>query len=579
MNKMLSYFRTRSVRFIIVTSCMVIILLLVISNVLATFLNFQRGMGGAINVQTRELSTQIVFNYENYINSIIRMSNIIQTNMDKYDMDSGSGTVRFSEYLAEMAQQNDDVLKIAVYDYSTRICFASSDVDEIMEIFTDTDEEAAWFYEAYFDPTIHVFSVPYPNPDGDVVTYKMNISKRFSSQGSNFTGILKIELSFQRFIDLIKKSNLGENGHITIIDPDYNIVYTSLPEGNEGGEIGVIREIALGGANVTMNGYNMSVNVDTLANTKWRICVFINVDKISEIQNAFLTTLVLVSIVIAAVGILLYLSAAQMITNPMKQLELAMLKVEKSDYFRMEEVNLEASKEVEAMIRQFNKMMVKISELMERVIVEQGAQRKSELKALQSQINPHFLYNTLDSIIWLVENNKNKEAGEMVVALSRLFRSSISKDSVTVPLRDEIEHVRNYLLIQNSRYADSFDYEFDIEDDALDCLTMKLILQPIVENCIYHGLKNEIDRGKIRIIAKRDGALLSLSVADNGYGMKQEAVSKLYRSFESEDESDSVGLKNIYQRIMLYYGGNAEMKIESEPDEGTVITIKEPVIE
>jgi two-component system sensor histidine kinase YesM len=108
---------------------------------------------------------------------------------------------------------------------------------------------------------------------------------------------------------------------------------------------------------------------------------------------------------------------------------------------------------------------------------------------------------------------------------------------------------------------------------------MKLILQPIVENCIYHGLKNKIDRGKIRITSKKEGAFLSLSVADNGYGMRPEAISNIYSSFESKDDSESVGLKNIYQRIMLYYGGNAEMTIESEPDEGTVITIKEPVTE
>ena len=179
--------------------------------------------------------------------------------------------------------------------------------------------------------------------------------------------------------------------------------------------------------------------------------------------------------------------------------------------------------------------------------------------------------------MWLVENNKNKEAGEMVVALSRLFRSSISKDNETVPLRDEIEHVRNYLLIQNYRYAGSFEYEFDIDESALDCLTLKLILQPIVENCIYHGLKNKIDKGKISITAKLSDSFLTLSVSDNGYGMRQETIDKLYHSFGSDEDSDNVGLKNIFHRIMIYYGGNAEMKIESELDEGTTITIKEPV--
>ena len=280
----------------------------------------------------------------------------------------------------------------------------------------------------------------------------------------------------------------------------------------------------------------------------------------------------------------MFAAVARIITTPMKQLELVMSKVEKSDYFRMEEVELVASVEVEALTRRFNRMMRKIGELMGRVIDEQNAQRKSELKALQNQINPHFLYNTLDSIMWLIENNKNHEAGEMVVALARLFRIGISNDSEVIPVRDEIEHVRNYLLIQNIRYAGSFDYEFDIDEATLDIMTMKLILQPIVENCIYHGLKNKIDKGHIRISTQIVDDCLLLSVSDNGYGMRQEMIDEIYRTFKDgmksyEDAtlSSSVGLKNIYQRVMIYYSGNAGMKIESVLDEGTTITITEPL--
>jgi len=222
-------------------------------------------------------------------------------------------------------------------------------------------------------------------------------------------------------------------------------------------------------------------------------------------------------------------------------------------------------------------MMRKIGELMDRVIDEQDAQRKSELKALQNQINPHFLYNTLDSIMWLIENNKNREAGEMIVALATLFRIGISNDSEVIPVRDEIEHVRNYLLIQSIRYSDSFSYEFEVEDAALDIRTLKLILQPIVENCIYHGLKSKVDKGIIRISARIEDDCLLLSVSDNGYGIRQETIDELYLSFEDGVVSSSVGLKNIYQRVMIYYGGNAGMKIESILDEGTTITIREPL--
>ena len=165
----------------------------------------------------------------------------------------------------------------------------------------------------------------------------------------------------------------------------------------------------------------------------------------------------------------------------------------------------------------------------------------------------------------------------MVVALARFFRLSISKETETIPVREEIEHVRNYLLIQNIRYPDSFDYEINVEDDALDIRTMKLILQPIVENCIYHGLKNNIDRGLIKISAYIEDGYLVLSVSDNGYGMRQETIDNLFRTFEDSVASNSVGLKNIYQRVMIYFAGDAKIQIESELDEGTTIIIKEPL--
>jgi two-component system sensor histidine kinase YesM len=132
-------------------------------------------------------------------------------------------------------------------------------------------------------------------------------------------------------------------------------------------------------------------------------------------------------------------------------------------------------------------------------------------------------------------------------------------------------------MIQSIRYPETFDYEFEVNESLLDCQTMKLILQPVVENCIYHGLKGKTNKGMIRIAVRSDGSFLVLTVADNGYGMRQETIDRLYASFERGAVSDNVGLRNVYQRIMIYYKGNAEMIITSELDEGTVITIKEPL--
>ena len=571
MNRFSVKFKSKSIGFIINAACVFIIAALALSLLISAFTGFKKGIHEAVGIQTGELSKQIVYNYENYINNIIETSSIIQNNISRVNTPEEWADISY--YLKEIINLNNDIIKISIYDYDTFRCIASSDAFETGEPLNGGD--TVWFYEAIGDPTVHVFSIPYSEIDDSV--YKVNVSRRLILQNGS-AGVLKIEVSFRSFIDLVSKSNLGERGHITIVDPYYEIVYTSHPN-NEltPQEIAVIREIILGNQNAVFNGFNMAVNVDTLSNTKWRICVFINIDTIADIESRFLTTTIIVSCIILVTGVLLFTAVTKAITRPIKQLELVMSKVEQSDYFRIEEVNITASKEVNALAWSFNKMMKKINELMGRVITEQDARRKSALTALQHQINPHFLYNTLDSILWLIENEKNPEACEMVVALARLFRIGISNDDEVIPVRDEIEHVRNYLLIQSVRYSDSFEYEFDADEKALDVMTLKLILQPIVENCIYHALKNNIDRGRIIIRARAWDDYLELSVTDNGYGMRQEAIDELYTSFRDSEVSSGVGLKNIYQRVMIYYGGNADMIIESELDTGTTITIKEPI--
>jgi two-component system sensor histidine kinase YesM len=561
----------KSIGFIITTTCILVILAFTFLFVFLTFNSFRGGMNDAVRTQTMELSTQIVYNYESYIESIINTSVIIQEEISRVQTqeDWDGVSVLFSDIL----RLNNDILRVAAFDYTTRLCLASSYTYEVNSVLHG---DVRWFYEAIENPTVHVFSGPYAEHDGGA--YRVNVSRSIGLPDSG-RGVLKIEISFQRFIELVMKSNLGDGGHITIIDQHYNIVYTSLMGEAEAAEgLAVIQSLVLGTTNAAVNGYNMSVTVDTLSNTKWRIGVFINVDKLTEIEQGFIRSTVIALIIILVAGVLIFTFVGRAITKSMRRLEVAMKTVEKSDYFRMEEVNESSFKEVSALNGRFNKMMHKIDELMGRVVAEQEAQRRSELKALQNQINPHFLYNTLESIIWVIEKEKNMEASQMIASLARLFRFGLSTDNETIPLRDEIEHVRNYLQIQKFRYSDSFDYEFDIADDAWDVMTLKLILQPIVENCIYHGIKNNIDRGLIKIHAYLEDGYLFITVADNGYGMRREKIEALYTSFKDNAADSGVGLKNVYQRVMLHNHGNAAMLIESELDEGTIVTIKEPLI-
>ena len=574
----MDWLRAKSISFITIAACVVVLLSLAAVLIFSTFYSFRIGVNYAVRVQTQELSTQIVYNYENYIEDIINTSVVIQAEVDYLHpyFYSGIGYDRLSDFFRSIKRMNSEVIEITLYDSTSRIALASSiEQRRGRWLLHDYVWESAprWFLEADANPTVHIFSVPYA--DDEYEFYSLNVSRHIRMPDGN-SGILYIEISFRRFVELVDKSNLGAGGHIMVIGPDYGIVYTSNDVLSLE-SIGVVRQITLGSDVAQIGAYNMAVNVDTLSHTRWRIAVFINVDMLTEIEQNFLGTAFLSFVIILAIGVIVFIWISRIITGPIKQLERVMRTVEKSDYFRMEIVDTFAFKEVNALLLRFNKMMRKISDLMERILVEQDARRKSELLALQNQINPHFLYNTLESIIWVIENGKNEEAAKMVTALAKLFRLGLMDENETVPLNNEIEHVRNYLLIQSYRYADSFEYSFDIQPEALDAMTMKLILQPIVENCIYHGLKNNIDKGFIKICAKICGEHLVLTVSDNGYGMREEKIKALYESFLDTSTGKGVGLKNVYRRIMMYYGENAKMLIESELDCGTTITIKEPI--
>ena len=215
---------------------------------------------------------------------------------------------------------------------------------------------------------------------------------------------------------------------------------------------------------------------------------------------------------------------------------------------------------------------------MEDVVAEHESKRRSELDSLQSQINPHFLYNTLDIIVWMIENERQQDAARIVTALARLFRISLSKGKSIIPIADEIEHVRNYLTIQTLRYKNKFEYTIEVEEAVKDCATIKLIIQPLVENAIYHSMVYMDGEGEITITAKSVGDEVQIIVADNGLGMTEEMVEKLLKGelSSSKKKGSGIGVTNVNERIKLYFGQAYGLEVQSEPDEGTQMIIHLP---
>ena len=229
----------------------------------------------------------------------------------------------------------------------------------------------------------------------------------------------------------------------------------------------------------------------------------------------------------------------------------------------------------------FNIMIGKIKELLDSKIKEQENLKRAELRALQAQINPHFLYNTLDTIIWMAESKKTDQVVEIVSALSNFFRISLSKGMDWITISEEVERIRSYLTIQKMRYHDILDFKIEVDDDVAENTILKLILQPLVENALYHGIKNKRQGGTISVRARRNGEdEVLLEVKDDGIGFTAEKLTQLRA--ELEDDAGDIklesgfGIGNVNKRIRLYYGKPYGLSIQSEYTTGTCVTLVIP---
>ena len=321
---------------------------------------------------------------------------------------------------------------------------------------------------------------------------------------------------------------------------------------------------------------NTIYTVQTLSSGSWRV---VGVSSVQELITGglqeILRILVISALFLLAAAVFVSILLSRVLSHPIQHLVLAMRSFEKNaDHFSYEPVG--GVREVQNLSASFEHMVKKVQKLMATVRSEEVNLRKTELKALQAQINPHFLYNTLDSISWMCEQGRNPDAVLMVNALARLFRISISKGHELIPIRSEVQHAQSYLQIQSVRYRDQFSYRFDVAEDCLDYLCNKITLQPIIENAIYHGINGLVDEGliEIRIFAEGDDVLFT--VQDNGVGMEPEQIEAIFR--QNPDRKSGIGVKNVNDRLKIWFGERYGLTITSVPDEGTCVTVRMPKV-
>ena len=219
-----------------------------------------------------------------------------------------------------------------------------------------------------------------------------------------------------------------------------------------------------------------------------------------------------------------------------------------------------------------------LEEYVDKIKEDERKMRHAELRLLQEQINPHFLYNTLDTIVWLVEGNHSDKAVNVVVSLSDFFRIVLSKGREVITIREEEKHIRSYLEIQQVRYRDILDYEIDIEEKLYPYYIQKLTLQPLVENALYHGIKTKRAKGTIRVIGRLDGDCIRLEVSDDGIGMDVDTLARIRNDITKpcKETEAGFGLANVNERIRMNYGAEYGMKIDSVEGKGTTIVVTIP---
>jgi two-component system sensor histidine kinase YesM len=280
-----------------------------------------------------------------------------------------------------------------------------------------------------------------------------------------------------------------------------------------------------------------------------------------------------------ALAFILSIKFSKKIANPIKNLKNTMQLVETGDLEHRADIM--TPDELGQLAASFNHMVEKLDYQINLEIENQKALRKSELRALQAQINPHFLYNTLDSISWLTRDNDVRSVEKMIDALSNFYRIGISRGKDVISVEDEIKHVESYLMIQKTNYAHELEYEIDVPEQLHKFKTIKLILQPIVENAIYHGIKKREGVGIIHIKGIETNDALELSISDNGVGMNSERLAELNRALENLNttEIDAYGILNVQERIRLFFGEQYGLRISSEPGKGTTVFVRIPKLQ
>ena len=522
------------------------------------------------------IAKNVNYNYylQDYLETVIKeeddyVDSGIGKNMRSYEMSSQA----FSDTLLSRA----DISSIMIFGKKKMLLNRSMYTYQKVAL----DSKLDWYAKAVAKPQDAIITGPNRHSFFDTDDEVISLSREVQSyENGTFRGVILINLNMNKITEICNSFQEKQENFICIINDKGELVY----EQQNGRERFAFDEkenrqelnTALGKTKescfrLNYRGEKYLVTRTDMKTTGWTLVSMVPYKSVMAETMAISGVMILAVAITLIVTLLLLNRILTGVVKPLKKLEKYMVQVNPDNMDQRMEILTDD--EIGHLSMKFNQMMDRIRNLKEQVIEEQEDKRKYELQALQAQINPHFLYNTLDSIIWMAETNDSNIVA-MTEALAKLFRISLNKGNEEISLERELEHVKNYLIIQSMRYADKFTYEISAEPGVERCRTIKLILQPIVENCIYHGIKKKRGSGHISIRAFQQEKNLIIKVSDDGCGMTEEIRSKILSDeIEPENISGSgIGVRNVNERIQLRFGKEYGIFYESEEGKGTTVT-------
>ena len=527
MRRLSVWYRRSSIQVVISLSFTIVAVIGMILLGSALLLRFSSSTDALLAEDSRRILDQVNLNLDSYLRSMMRVSDTMYyrviKNADLAEDSIGAGMNLLYE------TNRDTVVSIAVFSQNGGLVSATPLSNLKRQA---RPEQQEWFTAAAEKIENLHFSTPhvqnlFEDPDY-LYRWVVSLSRQveLTRAGAIESGVLLVDMNFGGIEQICKNVDLGESGYLYLIDGDGEIIYhprqqliyaSLLRENNRaaaGYEDGIHRE--------KFGGETRQVTVKTVGYTGWKLVGVVPAESLAS--NHIQLRLFGIFVVLFFIFFLVFvnLGVSERIAVPIKALEQSVKELEAGS--ETVDIAIGGPYEVQHLGNSIRSMVSTMRQLMDDIIRQEESKRKSELDVLQSQINPHFLYNTLDSIVWMIENNRYDDAIVMVTSLARLFRISLSRGRTLITVGEELEHARHYMTIQKMRFKNKFTSEIRADGEALGCETVKLVVQPIVENAIYHGMEYADGDGEILVWAHIEGEDLYIDVTDNGPGMRQEQV-------------------------------------------------------